>query len=131
MGSLGKKKSTKLGHTVSTYLPPANEVCEGYVFILVYQSFCSRGVSASVHAGIHPREQTPPRGIKHPQCMLGDMGNKRAVRILLERILVYHRIGLSTRQCCGNSASTSFSLLYFKALWTKVCILFFLPRHTN
>ena len=41
---------------------------------------------ASVHAGIHPpslQEQTPPE-----QCMLGDTDNKRAVRILLECILV-------------------------------------------
>ena len=29
-----------------TFLPPANEVCKGYVFTRVYQSFCSRG---SVH----------------------------------------------------------------------------------
>ena len=43
-----------------------------------------------MHAGIadppradSPREQTPPA-----QCMLGDTANKRAVRILLERILV-------------------------------------------
>ena len=41
------------------------------------------GVSASVHAGIH----NPP-----PQCMLGDTGNKRAVRILLECILVVKEI---------------------------------------
>ena len=34
-------------------------------------------------APILPREQTPPA-----QCMLGDMGNKRAVRILLECDLV-------------------------------------------
>ena len=75
------------------------------------------GVSASVYAGIHtppPREQTPtpldadtlprvetpwkqtPPGTRHPpgadsppaQCMLGDMGNRRAVRILLECIPV-------------------------------------------
>ena len=32
----------------------------------------------------HPLEQTPPE-----QCMLGDTGNKRAVHILLECILVY------------------------------------------
>ena len=32
-----------------------------------------------------PQEQTPP-----PQCMLGDKGNKRAVHILLECILVNH-----------------------------------------
>ena len=54
-----------------------------------------------------PREQTPPgadtpsrsrhpRGTRHPpgadtppQCMLGDTGNKRAVRILLECMLVF------------------------------------------
>ena len=36
-----------------------------------------------------PPEQTPPRS-RHPppQCMLGDTANKRAVRILLECILV-------------------------------------------
>ena len=57
-------------------------------------------VSASVHDGIHPpppeQQQTPtpesrpPLGSRHPpvQCMLGDTGNKRAVRILLECILV-------------------------------------------
>ena len=113
------------------FLPPANEVCEGYVFTSVCQSFCSQGVSVSVHAGIHTPhppppeqtpwsrhtpsrsrchphrsrhtctgvdtttlEQTPPRS-RHPreqtpsvQCMLGDTGIKRAVRILLKCILV-------------------------------------------
>ena len=59
--------------------------------------------SASVHAGIHPsRSRTPPQEETrktHPPgrnqedtppepCMLGDTGNKRAVRILLECILV-------------------------------------------
>ena len=41
-----------------------------------------------------PREQTPPPG-RHPlpeQCMLGDAGNKRGVRILLECILVSQHI---------------------------------------
>ena len=40
-----------------------------------------------------PREQTPPG--RHPlpeQCMLGDAGNKRGVRILLECILVSQHI---------------------------------------
>ena len=50
---------------------------------------------------VHPQDQVPPRqvhppgpgtppGQVHPpeQCMLGDTGNKRAVRILLECILV-------------------------------------------
>ena len=51
-------------------LPPANEVCEGYVFTPVSQSFCSQGrVSVPVHAGIppgpeadtpHDQRQTPP-----------------------------------------------------------------------
>ena len=84
-------------------LPPANKVCTGYVFTPVCQSFCSQGgMSASVHAGIHtplgrhPRADTLPLG-RHPplgqtpspvQCMLGDTGNKRAVRILLKCILV-------------------------------------------
>ena len=47
-----------------------------------------------------PRKQTAPRsryllGSRHPppaQCMLGDMGNKRVVRILLECILVVYKI---------------------------------------
>ena len=49
-----------------------------------------RGLSASVHARIHPTtEQTPPEQTPLPtQCMLGDTGNKRAVRILLRCILV-------------------------------------------
>ena len=53
-------------------LPPANEVCKGYIFTPVCQSFCFQGVSASVHAGIHtplradtPLEQRPP-GSRHP-----------------------------------------------------------------
>ena len=44
--------------SLSTLLPPANEVCEGYVFTPVCQSFCSRGGSASSGAciweGLHP-----------------------------------------------------------------------------
>ena len=37
-----------------------------------------------------PLKQTPPRADPPEQCMLGDTGNKRAVRILLEYILVLH-----------------------------------------
>ena len=43
-----------------------------------------------------PWEQTPPRADPPPsreQCMLEDTGNKRAVRILLECILVFY-VGL-------------------------------------
>ena len=39
------------------FLPPANEVCEGYVFTPVCQSFCSRGVGVG--------------GVCLPHCMLG------------------------------------------------------------
>ena len=59
------------------------------------------GGSASVHAGIPPEADTPqgvdPPGADTPpweqtppqeECMLGDMGNKQAVHILLECILV-------------------------------------------
>ena len=77
-------------------LPPANEVCEGYVFTLVCQSFCSRGVFTSVHAGIHfplgrhpLRSRYPPPGADPPFAVhAGRYGNKRAVHILLECILV-------------------------------------------
>ena len=52
------------------------------------------------HSADNPLEQTPPPGpgaenLPPPgadppaQCMLGDTGNKRAVRILLECILVF------------------------------------------
>ena len=81
-------------------LPHANEVCEGYVFTPVCQSFCSQGgVSAPVHAGIHTvpgrhplgRHPPPPQADISPgQCMLGDTGHKRVVRILLECILVHN-----------------------------------------
>ena len=47
------------------YLPPANKVCEGYVFTPVCQSFCSRGGSASVYAGI--ADPPPPPGADTPQ----------------------------------------------------------------
>ena len=39
--------------------PPANEVCEGYFFYMCL-SFCPRGVSASMHAGIPLRSRHPP-----------------------------------------------------------------------
>ena len=47
-----------------TFLPPANEVCEGYVFTPVCQSFCSQ-------EGLHPSmqwvRQPPPQG-RHHTC---------------------------------------------------------------
>ena len=74
-------------------LPPANEVCEGYVFTPVCQSFCSYGghlpqcmlgYADPPPPGVDPWEQKSPP----PQCMLEDTANKRVVRILLECILV-------------------------------------------
>ena len=44
-------------------LPPTNEVCEGYVFTGVCMS--TGGVSAPLHAGIHPPGPDPPRS-RHP-----------------------------------------------------------------
>ena len=75
-------------------LPPASEVCDGYVFTPVCQSFCSQRGSASMHAGIVDPPWSrlpPPPGAETPppvQCMLGDTGNKWLVRILLECIQV-------------------------------------------
>ena len=95
-------------------LPPANEVWGKVIFSVacVKNSVHRRGEylgrytpcgqvqpRGQVHpprqvhppwAGISPRQVHPP-GQVHPreQCMLGDTGNKRAVRILLECILVY------------------------------------------
>ena len=43
-------------------LPPANEVCQGYVFTPVCQSFCSQ---AGVPGQVHPQAGTPP-GQVHP-----------------------------------------------------------------
>ena len=44
------------------FLPPANEVCECYVFIPVCHSVHRGWGDCPVYAGIHtPREQTPPR----------------------------------------------------------------------
>ena len=93
---------------------------QGNIFSSVCQEFCSRGGEylgtyppGQVHptspgrytpwAGTPPLGRYTPRQVHRPsrytplqvapppeQCMLGDTGNKRAVRILLECILVYH-----------------------------------------
>ena len=51
-------------HGFGSYLPPANEVCEGYVFTGVCLS-TRVGVYAPLHAGINPLGRHPP-----VQCML-------------------------------------------------------------
>ena len=53
------------------------------MFLLVSVILSTWGVSASVHAGIPPRADTPP-GSRHPPRTV----NERPVRILLECILV-------------------------------------------
>ena len=78
-------------------------------------------------AGNPPRDQAG----SPEQCMLGDMGNKRAVRILLECILVLSSLLSETRACsffllnpksygywricfCDNFASPKYNSFKFK-----------------
>ena len=84
---------TRVCHSVHGGGADTNEVFEGYVLTRVC---LSTGVSAPLHAGIHPPPwqtplvspyppgQTPPL---HSACW--DMVNKRAVRIPLECNLVF------------------------------------------
>ena len=73
------------------FLPPATKLGQGYVFTRVCYSV-HRGVCPIACWDTHPLGEeagTPPS--RHPppaQCMLGDTGNKRAIRILLECNLV-------------------------------------------
>ena len=104
--------------TCCGYLPPANEVWGKVIFsqVCVKNSvhggvYLGRYPPHQVHPpgpGTPPWASTPPRpgtspdqvhppgpgtpprpGSPPEQCMLGDTGNKRAVRILLECILVF------------------------------------------
>ena len=87
-------------HLINLLSLPANEVCEGCVFTSVCHSVHGGGGSVSVHAGIHPTGQTPPgqtnpgqtpplvRHSRADSTPLRRYGNKRAVSILLECILV-------------------------------------------
>ena len=108
--------------SVTSFLPPAMKLGQGYVFTGMCDSVHGGGVSASVHAGIPPhplQEQTPPRS-RHPlgtdtprnrhppaQSMLGDTVNAREVRILLEGIRVFCNV------------CESLTLISFVALDTK------------
>ena len=81
-----------------SYLPPATKLGQGYVFTSVCDSV-NRGVCLSScwdpppGSRHFPRTRHPPGADTPPeQCMLGDTGNKRAVRILLECILVLYVI---------------------------------------
>ena len=74
----------KAGFTACVLLPPANEVCEGYVFIGVCLSTVGWGVRGGVCVW-----QGGVRGCGGGgACMRGDTVNERPVRILLECILV-------------------------------------------
>ena len=65
------------------------------------------GVSASVHAGIHPQGSRPP---PQEQCKLGDTGNKQAVRILLECILVKKSKQLNQRDIARDTTALVLTL---------------------
>ena len=98
-------------------LPPATKLGQGNIFRNVCQEFCSQGgglpqcmlgyqtpPGADPPPGAdtpHPWEQTPPPQEQTPppsQCMLGDTAKIRAVRILLECILVSWSIHTS-KEC--------------------------------
>ena len=70
------------------FLLPATKLGQGYVFTHVCDSVHDGGGSPPLNAVIHP--PGPEAGTPPAQCMLGDTGNKRAVRILLECNLVLH-----------------------------------------
>ena len=100
----------KLIDFMYVFLPPTNKVWAKVIFsVACVKNSVHRGVTSSgtprtgtpnppgqVPPGRYPLVLYPlgiyPPGHVHPQdqYMLGDMGNKRAVRILLECILVTH-----------------------------------------
>ena len=83
-------------------LPPANVVCEGYVFTPVCDSV-NRGRGRGVVAPGGGTCVVAPRGGRMRGCSggghawdttrYGDTINERAVRILLECILVWYQFG--------------------------------------
>ena len=90
-----------LAAAIKMLLPPATKLGQGYVFTRVCDSVHRGGVPQCMLGYTPPGADTPPgedpRGSKPPceqqptprAVHAGDMGNKRAVRILLECILVY------------------------------------------
>ena len=64
---------------------PQTKLQKGNVFTPVCQSFCLKGESASVHAGIHPPGRHPPPPSQHPPSR---RPLQRTVRMLLECFLV-------------------------------------------
>ena len=87
------EQSFRSRNTRKVLLPPATKLGQGNIFRSVCQEFCSQeGRSAPLHAEIHPPGPDPPSPPGpdpcQEQCTLENTGNKRAVRILLECILV-------------------------------------------
>ena len=76
----------KTDYSVLPFLPPTNEVCEGYVFTPVCHSVHGGGGSASVNDGIATPPSSPPPGADPP---LG--ADTLDLLDLLECILVVHK----------------------------------------
>ena len=73
-------------HSCPWFLPPANEVWGKVIFLHMSVILFTGGVSAPLDADPHPLDADPP-----------DTVNKRAVRILLECILVLKGKGHAKR----------------------------------
>ena len=117
-------------------LLPANEVAK-VMFLHVSVILSTGWGSAPVHAGMHtppgPEADTPPqvRG-RHPpkdqrqtpreQCMLGDTGNKRAVRILLECILVAFLVFFIFQNCSSETTESLHLKLVLERLRNMHCL---------
>ena len=108
--TFSKCRCTNIHFQFSTwYLPSANEVCEGYVFTPVCQSFCSQGGMCDgghawhgdayvaggdmhgkgcMHGGGHAWQGTHTAQTTLPPVIPWDTVNEWAVRILQECILV-------------------------------------------
>ena len=59
-GSRPSEQLKTAGSNFCIYLPPANEVWGKVVFLHLFVILFTEGGSASVHAGIPPRDQAPP-----------------------------------------------------------------------
>ena len=107
-------------------LPPANEVCEGYVFTGVCLStggclhHCMLGYTPPRDQRQTPPRQTPP-GRHPPHSACWDTVNKRAVRIPLECILVLDETKQSfSFHQCSMFSSISYLLHFVEADRTKI-----------
>ena len=111
------------GQSTSRLLPPATKLGQGNIFRSVCQELCPKGGMsgqtpplADTPRSRHPHplgaDMLPSLGADTPreQCMLGDMGNKRAVRIPLEWIIISNFIyenDTMTIDLIGNPIKTA------------------------